>query len=321
MDSPNNARVAVLFDASEEELVALRQIVGEALVVGPASLEAVGVAIVFSFADLPDGLWGTADALQWVVSLPAGADHVPFARLPHRAQILSLHGPNATTIAEHATALLLAAAKRIVPDHEAMRAGRFDQARRSKRIAGAHLVVVGAGPIGGEVLRLGRALGMRTTCVRASGAPHPHADATVPARALHDALASADALVLAVPLTRATRGLIGARELAAMRQDAILVNVARGKLVDRDAVAAHLDAHPAFTLATDVWWRYPKDEEEGWDEPLARRPNVVATPHAAALVPEYRLAMVEAAARAVQALRAGRLPPEGRVEDPTLYAR
>lgn len=316
------SRVVALFDATPEEETLLRDAAGPELSLDPRDLAAAEFAVVFSFADLPPDIWADARRLRAIVSLPAGADHVPFAKLPARARVLTTHGPNATAIAEHALALLLAAAKRIVTDDAQVRAGTFDQARLSTRIEGARAVVVGAGPIGSETLRLCRALGMRTTCVRASGAPHEHAHETLPATALDDALAIADAAVLAVPLTRSTRGMVGGQQLATMKNDAILVNVARGRLVDRDALASHLSAFPRFAYATDVWWRYPKEGQDAWDEPLARRPNVIGTPHAAGLVPGWRVEMVRRAALALEAMLAGRPPPRSvRAEDPADHDR
>ena len=317
------SRAVALFDPTDEEEALLARASGGGSAVGRAASPDAHVAVVQSFADLPEGTWSRMPALKWVVTLTAGAEHVPFGRLPEGARVVSTHGPNATAIAEHALALLLAAAKGIARDASRLAQGEFDQARLSKRIAGARIVVVGAGALGGEVLRLARAMGMRTACVRASGRPHPHADEPFAAADLVTALRGADFAVLCVPLTRATRGMMAAHELAALADDAVLVNVARGKLVDRDALARHLDAHPAFTYATDVWWRYPSEkDEETWDEPLAARANVLGTPHAAALVPEWRVEMVAAAARAVEALLEGRpLPETARVEDPADYDR
>lgn len=268
-------------------------------------LEEAEVALVESFADLPAGTWARAGRLRWIVSLAAGADHVPFAKLPPGARVVSLHGPNADAIAEHALALLLAAMKGIAREDRRLRHGEFRQEAGAKRVRGAQLLVLGAGAIGREVARLGEALGMRATLWRRGD----ELDALLP---------RADAVVVALPLTRATKGLLGAARLRAMKEDAVLVNVARGKIVDRDALAALLDERPRFVYATDVWWRYPRGEE-AWEEPVARRENVVGTPHVAALVPGWRRERLQDAVRVARGLLKGESPAGSRLEDPAEY--
>jgi len=270
-----------------------------------APLEEAEVAVVESFADLPAGTWARARRLRWIVSLAAGADHVPFAALPAGAQVVSLHGPGADAIAEHAVALLLAALRRVPAQDRALRAGRFEQAP-SRRAAGLSLLVLGAGAIGERIARRGEALGMRVRAWRRG----MDLDALLP---------EADAVAIALPLTRETKGLLDARRLRLLRPDAALVNVARGRIVDRDALAALLEERPALTYATDVWWRYPK-EGQPFDEPLARRENVLGTPHVAALVPGWREERVAEAARVARALARGEVPDGCRVEDPADYA-
>lgn len=280
----------------------------------PGDLREAEIVVAFSFADVPANVWEDAPRLRWIVSLPAGSNHVPFERLPRHATVLSIHGPNAAALAEHAFALLLAAAKRILPAGRALAAGEFDQRTLSKPLVGATLLVVGAGAIGGEVLRVGRAFGMRTIAARRSGHPHPEADETVADAA--QAWARADYVVLALPLTRETRSIVDAAALAAMKRDAVLVNVARGGLVDREALDRHLEANPGFTYATDVWWKYPT-ENEPFGEPILRRANVIGTPHVGGVVPGWRENMVAAAAQALAQLAAGGEPARpARVEGP-----
>lgn len=310
------SRVVALFDATERERRHLDHGAGSLgkVVVEPeprpGALHDAEVAVVFSFADLPADVWKDAPKLKWIVSLPAGANHVPFDRLPEQARVVSLHGPNARGLAEHAFGLLLAAAKRIVVDHRALARGEFDQSRTSKRLERSTLLVIGAGAIGTQVLRLGQVFGMWNIAVRQSPRAHPFANQTLQQDQLKDAWSRADFIVLAAPLTKETRGLVDAEALSKMRPDAVLVNIARGAVVDHAALSAHLGSHPDFTYATDVWWRYPRPGES-FEEPLAALPNVIGTPHSGALVPAWREEMVAAAANVLADIAASGKPDTG----------
>lgn len=248
--------------------------------------------------------------LEMVQALLAGVETLPYHRIPPAAVVCSGSGALTHPVAEHALALLLAAAKRVAWNHLRMVAGEFPQGSRpSKALFGGTLVVVGTGDIGGEILRLGRALGMRTIGVNRTGRPHPWADEVLAIGDLPRALGRADALVLALPLTRATRGLVGAAELGAMKPDAILVNVARGKIVDEEALFEHLRRQPRFTAALDVWWSYP----EGGKGHASRLPfheleNVVMTPHVAGIVEGFLGIMVRHAAENIRRFLEGQEP-------------
>jgi len=102
-------------------------------------------------------------------------------------------------------------------------------------------------------------------------------------------------VVLSIPLTRHTLGIIGARELGLMKPDAVLINIARGKLIRERDLYEHLKANPAFVAALDVWWQYPRGEGRPFTEPFHELPNVVMTPHVAWAVPEQSARSLEAA--------------------------
>jgi phosphoglycerate dehydrogenase-like enzyme len=247
----------------------------------------------------------------------AGADHVDFARLPEGAKIAGNVGAYADPMAEHVLALVLALAKRLPRGHARLASGTFDVAE-TLRMRGRAACILGYGGIGRACARLMRAFGMRIYAINSSGRA-PDADRAGTLADLPGMLAAADVLIVALPLTRATRGLIGAAELALMKPDAILVNVARGAVVDEDALFDHLKANPEFTAGIDVWW-----DEPGYGKPFHPRlpflslPNVIGSPHNSGIVPGITTETVAIAARNVAAFLRG--DPIKGVMDPADYA-
>jgi len=148
---------------------------------------------------------------------------------------------------------------------------------------GSTVGIVGYGHIGREVARRARAFGMRVIAATRTPRDDDLVDEIMGLDRLNDLLGAADFVVLAVPLVPATRGLIGAAELAAMKEGGVLVNVARGAVVDEDALYAALRDRTIGGAVIDVWYRYP--ERPGEPVMPSRHPfqaldNVYMTPHA-----------------------------------------
>ncbi|HEY3733548.1 MAG TPA: 2-hydroxyacid dehydrogenase [Streptosporangiaceae bacterium] len=248
----------------------------------------------------------------------AGVDHVDFAALPPGAVVAGNVGAFADPIAEHVLGMTLALAKRLARGHAMLAAGSFDELD-TLRLRGGTAGIVGYGGIGRASARLLRALGMTIYAVNTSGRADEHADRAGTLADLPGVLAQADVLVLALPLTRATRGLIGAAELGLMKPQAILVNVARGAIVDEDALFAHLQAHPEFCAGIDTWWDEPRHGEPFRPRlPFLSLPNVLGSPHNSGDVPGIGVESLATAARNVAAFLRGD-PPRG-VQDPADYA-
>ncbi|HEY1320613.1 MAG TPA: NAD(P)-dependent oxidoreductase, partial [Streptosporangiaceae bacterium] len=103
---------------------------------------------------------------------------------------------------------------------------------------------------------------------------------------LDEVLATADVVVVCLPLTLSTRGLIGARELALMKPTAILVNVARGAIVQEGPLYEHLRSHPDFSAGIDAWWDEPTGQEPFHaGHPFLALPNFIGSPHNSGIVP------------------------------------
>ena len=236
---------------------------------------------------------------------------IPWSGVPKRTRALMREFPrvsihnlhhNALQVAEVAVALLLAAAKRIVPMDASLR--RDDWSPRYEEspvvlLDGKNVLVLGHGAVGRHVARLCRGLGMEVTAVRrgssgdASGRGGPPAGAVsarggrvCTAAELPSLLPEADVLVVCLPLTDETRGLIGESELALMSENAILVNVGRGPIVDESALFHALRDGTLHAAGLDVWYNYPTDEPgrsatSPSEYPFHELDNVVMSPHRA----------------------------------------
>jgi glyoxylate reductase len=233
-------------------------------------------------------------ALRVVSVAGAGYDGLEVAALDRRGVVLrNAPGPTAVATAELALALVLACARQIGPAEATLRAGewagpRFDDVS-GRDLAGARLGLVGFGHIAQRVGAVGAALGMEVR--------HQHRSACEVAghvADLDELLRTSDVLSLHVPLTDATRHLVGPRELDLLPAGAIVVNTARGPVLDTDALCDRLDDGRLAAAGLDVF-----DDEPHVPERLLRTARVVLLPHMGSATPQTREAMARAAARAV----------------------
>ncbi len=257
----------------------------------PSGVEAVLLGSISRDA----GRWEPARSpgLRFVQRIFAGVDDVPFDRLDGSVQVAGNVGGYAPFVAEHALALALGAGRGLKEGIAAVAAGKSRPAPELRSLYRETVVILGYGAIGTALADRLRPFEVRLVGVNRSGAPAPGVSTMYPAERLREAVAPGGFVVDARPLTTRTRGSLGAAELAAMREDAVFVNVGRGPTVDEEALYRHLLAHPRFRAALDVWW----DEDIGLGRlenrfPFAELPNVIGTPHWAGLAPavsEYAL--------------------------------
>ncbi len=259
--------------------------------------------------EIPPDVASWAPRLRMVQTLVAGVDHLPYASLPRHLVICSNAGAYNTSVGEHAMALLLAAAKDIPQRTHEIAEGIFDQNAPSKALAGATALILGMGGIGTMVAGVCKAFRMRVVGIGRSGKPSSPADEMGILADVPRLLPQADYVVIALPLTVQTQGLVDRAFLAAMKEDAVLVNIARGKIVVEDALYEHLRTHPNFRAGLDVWWVYP-DGTRGrpFHRPFHELPNVVMTPHNANAIPDQRRWAMEAALENVLRFLRGEAP-------------
>jgi phosphoglycerate dehydrogenase-like enzyme len=223
---------------------------------------------------------------QLVQLLSAGANQVPFAGVPDSVVVASNVGAFAEPMAEHVLAMTLALVKRLPQKHAAMARGEFPQRPPTRSVADLVCGILGYGGIGKAVAALLRQLGMRIRAINTTGQTDDDVEFIGTLADLDEVLRPADVAVVALPLTNLTRGLIGRRELEVMKPDAIMINVARGAIVQERALYEHLLANPAFMAGIDAWWVEPFGQGEfRTDFPFFELPNVLGSPHNSALVP------------------------------------
>ena len=259
--------------------------------------------------DLHPGEAAEIRSARLIQFMTAGIDFVKLSELPDGIPVASNGGAYAEPMAEHGLAMMLAAAKRLLTEHAALARGEFNQQTRNRTLAGRVCGILGFGGIGVATARLMRAMGMQIHAINRRGRSEEPTDWIGQVADLDRLLAASDVLVVCTPLTPATRDLIGARELGLMKPDAILVNLARGEIIQEAALFAHLRAHPAFFACIDAWWVEPvRHGAFRTDHPFLSLPNVVGSPHNSASVP----GMTGAALTRRSSMCAGRWPDRRR---------
>lgn len=212
--------------------------------------------------------------IRWVQLPSAGVEsYLAAGVLTGDRLFTSAAGCYAQSVAEHALAMMLAAARRLP---ELARARTWTRPEPVS-LRGARMVIVGAGGIGQELIALTRPFAPYVVAITRSGRAVDGAEVCATPDQLHDVLPEADFVVVAAPSTAQTSALIGARELALMPSTAWLVNIARGTLVDTDAVVAALRAGEIGGAALDVTDPEPLPD----DHPLWVEPRALITPHSA----------------------------------------
>jgi len=250
-------------------------------------LAAADALIVRNRTQVDRDLLAGATALKVVGRLGVGLDNIDVdACRERRIEVIRATGANALAVAEYVIGTAMFLLRGAYASSAAVGRGEWPRAALSngRELAGKTLGVVGFGSIGRLTGRLGRALGMRVIGFDAHIVPSSGtwSDEGVEARRFDALLADADVVALHVPLVAATRHLIDAARLLQMKPGAILINTARGGVVDESAVAAALMSGRLGGAAFDVF----EQEPLAAGSPLAGCPNLLLTPHIAGVTAE-----------------------------------
>lgn len=262
-----------------------------------AEAEIADYLVSFIYSDWSDAILEQLPKLKGIATMSVGVDHIGMAVVKKREIAVSnvpAYGPN--TVAEHALALLLSLSRKIVPSVERTRSGVYEYSGLTGwDLAGKTLAVVGTGKIGSHVARIAHGLDMRLIGYD----PHPNTELTekygLEYMPLPQALASADVITLHVPLTAENKHMLSEREFALMKNGVVIINSARGALIDANALLAAIESGKVAEAGIDVLEDEGllKEEKEFFspyfklldyqtalaNHALMRHPKVLVTPH------------------------------------------
>lgn len=304
------AAVAVLSDAGYEPVYLPPY--ADATVLKSYVADRRPVGIISRMGRIDAAIFEAAPQLRIVSKHGVGVDNIDVdAASDHGVPVIVASGANAVSVAEHAMALLFAVAKRVVQLDQGLREGRWEKPDfKGRELAGSKMGLVAFGAIAQQMARLAKAFDMEVV------AYDPYGEEAVfdkfgVARvdSLEDLLKDCHVVSLHCPLTEQTRGLINRDRLALMRDDAILINTARGGLIDEPALVEALDAGRIAGAGLDTFAKEPPSK----DHPFFASDRVVLTPHIGGVTTAANARVGVEAAQGVVDYLAGRALPPSRI--------
>jgi len=229
-----------------------------------------------------------APRVRLVQSVATGVELIELAALPAGVAVCNAFG-HESAIAEYVVMVMLAWRHRLLQisgefrENASWRTSWVHGGAPHGEVRGSTLGIVGYGRVGREVARRAAPFGCRILAVnRTPREPEPGVEDVLPLGALDRMLPECDTVALCTALGAETTGLFDARRLSLMKSSAFLINIARGQIVDEDAIYSALRDRTIGGAAIDVWWQYPtaaEPERRGSRHPFHKLPNVIATPH------------------------------------------
>jgi phosphoglycerate dehydrogenase-like enzyme len=251
---------------------------------------------------------------------------IPWSGLPKKTRRLMLDFPhitvhnihhNAVPVAESAFALLLALAKNLIRTDSSLR--KFDWSRRYQKgninlLSGRKVLIIGYVAVGKEIASRCLGFNMKVVAVNRKRTRDNDGNIRIYSQSkLNELLINADVLILSVPLTEKSKGMIGKRQLASLPDGAIVINISRGEIIDERALYEELKSG-RIKAGLDVWYNYPENDESRTNTPPAnypfhRLPNIIMTPHLAGHSDRTEILRAEKIAELLNAVLAGQSLP------------
>lgn len=265
-----------------------------------STLEEAAILITFGFEE---EWYDHLDSLDWVQALTAGVDHYDLNRLKaHDVVLTNASGVHAEPIAQQVLGYMLMFERKL---HRAIRQQAHNEWDRfsGDELGDKTLGIIGTGAIGSEVARVCSPFEMEIFGTKRDTSDSvPHVDRLLPPEQTNEVIEGVDYLILACPLTEETRALMDENAFETMSTDAVLINIARGEVVDEAALIRALETNQLAGAALDVFEEEPLPE----DSPLWDFENVIITPHMAGSTPHYWERTSELFADSYPAFKAGR---------------
>ena len=233
----------------------------------------------------PRDLSKRVSRLKWIQSMTAGIDRLPDDIMKSPVRVTNTSGIHGTSIGEVVLEMMLMFIKD-APACFQMKQNRQWKRYKQRLLRDQTAGIIGLWKIWKEIARLCKAFEMTVTGIRRSGGPEclpPEVDHVYPREALPELLSTSDFVILALPLTKETRGMIGEKELRHMKRGAYLINVARGAVVDEGALIRALEEQWIAGAGLDVFLKEPLPPESRFYD----LPNVIFSPHISGDMPDY----------------------------------
>ncbi|MFP4457404.1 MAG: D-2-hydroxyacid dehydrogenase [Clostridia bacterium] len=224
-----------------------------------------------------------AKNLKWIQATSAGVDYYMFDEfIDSDVKLTNVRGMHGQTISEHVLMMMLAISRNLTTAMENKSKKIWDR-YQADLICDKKLVIVGLGGIGQKLAELANKLGIEVIGVDINDPKLPYVEKVYHTKNIKEALSIGDFVVIATPLTEETYHMISNEEFEAMQNSATFINIARGKIVDQDALYKALSEKEISNAAIDVFEKEPLEK----DSPLWDLDNIIITPHVAGTMPEY----------------------------------
>ena len=224
--------------------------------------------------------------IKFVQLLSAGYDQVNFEQFPSSCRIACNKGAYSEPMAEHIVGMILALYKNLLVQHQSMAKGEFDQVSENRSLKNSTCGIIGFGGIGKATAKLLKSFDTKIFAINTSGETDEEVDFIGKLKDIDYVLKNTDIIIISIPLNDATKNLITKRELELMKPDGMIINVARGAIINEKDLYNHLKNNKNFLAGIDAWWNEPFSKGSfELDFPFFELPNVLGSPHNSAVVP------------------------------------